>query len=97
MDAGAYVDAEEIITGLIRDYPEEAELFAFYARLMLVTFHLPKARALLMKVGELLKRDYRVGEVICVGKNRGINVNDYLLSLAGSPGIDAVMERTLGE
>lgn len=52
--ADNYPEAEELITGLIRDEPANASLLALYARLMLVTFHLEKSRAL---VDEALRRD----------------------------------------
>ena len=49
-----YAVAEEVITGLIRENPRSTVLLAAYARLMLVTLHLPKSRAL---VNEALRID----------------------------------------
>ena len=54
VDSGRAAEAEQILVGLIRDYPEEADLFATYADLMLETLHLDKARNL---VDEALRLD----------------------------------------
>ncbi|MEZ4331764.1 MAG: tetratricopeptide repeat protein [Myxococcota bacterium] len=53
-DAERFAEAEEIVTGLIREHPADAELIAWYAHLMLRTLHVAKARAL---VDEALARD----------------------------------------
>lgn len=42
-DAKEHAEAEAVIQALIREAPEEAELFALYARLMLKTLHVEKA------------------------------------------------------
>ncbi len=49
-----HAQAEELITGLIREQPYNAVLLALYAELMLTTMHLDKARAL---CNEALRRD----------------------------------------
>ena len=49
-----YAEAEELMVGLIRDDPDDAELLARYARLMLVTGHLQKAERL---AEEALRRE----------------------------------------
>lgn len=41
-----YADAELLLIGLIREYPEHADLYGRYARLMLRTLHLDKAEQL---------------------------------------------------
>jgi tetratricopeptide (TPR) repeat protein len=41
-----FADAELLLIGLLRDYPESAELYGRYARLMLTTLHLDKAEQL---------------------------------------------------
>jgi predicted Zn-dependent protease len=43
---GEYADAESLLIGLLRDYPESAELYARYSQLMLRTLHLEKAERL---------------------------------------------------
>lgn len=53
-DDERFVEAEAIVTGLIREYPADAELIAWYAQLMLKTLNLEKARAL---VDEAFARD----------------------------------------
>jgi tetratricopeptide (TPR) repeat protein len=46
IERGALADAEGLIIGLIRDYPESADLYGRYARLMLRTLNLEKAERL---------------------------------------------------
>lgn len=46
IERGALADAESLIIGLIRDYPESANLYGRYARLMLRTLNLEKAERL---------------------------------------------------
>jgi predicted Zn-dependent protease len=46
MDRAEFADAELLIIGLLRDYPESADLYGRYSRLMLRTLHLPKAELL---------------------------------------------------
>ena len=46
IDRGAFADGEQLLIGLIRDYPQNAELYGRYARLMLQTLHLDKAEKL---------------------------------------------------
>jgi tetratricopeptide (TPR) repeat protein len=41
-----HADAETVWLGLLRDFPESADLYASYARLMLSTLHLSKAQRL---------------------------------------------------
>ncbi len=41
-----YADAELLLIGLLREYPESADLYGRYARLMLRTLHLDKAEQL---------------------------------------------------
>jgi tetratricopeptide (TPR) repeat protein len=41
-----FADAETVWLGLLRDFPESADLYASYARLMLATLNLTKARRL---------------------------------------------------
>jgi predicted Zn-dependent protease len=41
-----FADAEALLIGLLRDYPESAELYGRYSRLMLRTLHLDKAERL---------------------------------------------------
>ena len=41
-----FVDAEEVIISLLKEYPAEPDFLCGYARLMMATFHLEKARAL---------------------------------------------------
>lgn len=47
LEGKAHPQAEEVILGLLREFPEDGGLYAFYARLMMETLHLEKARALL--------------------------------------------------
>lgn len=49
-----YVEAEQVVTSLIRENPGDAELLANYAHLMLLTLHLDKAEKL---AGEALRRE----------------------------------------
>lgn len=44
-----FADAELLIIGLLRDYPENADLYGRYARLMLRTLHLDKAEQLALE------------------------------------------------
>ncbi|MDH5676937.1 MAG: tetratricopeptide repeat protein [Myxococcales bacterium] len=53
-EAGNYAEAELLIVDLIGEDPDNGALLATYAQLMLRTFHLEKARAL---VNEALRRD----------------------------------------
>ena len=46
IERGVLADAESLIIGLIRDYPESADLYGRYARLMLRTLNLEKAERL---------------------------------------------------
>src|SRR5688500_11058321 len=46
MERGEFGDAELLIIGLLRDYPESAALYGRYSRLMLKTLHLEKAEQL---------------------------------------------------
>ncbi len=41
-----YGEAEQELIGLLRDFPEEADFYVAYARLMLITLHLEKAERL---------------------------------------------------
>lgn len=41
-----FADAENLLIGLLRDYPEDADLYGRYSRLMLRTLHLEKAEQL---------------------------------------------------
>ena len=43
---GEYADAELLLIGLLREYPESAELYGRYSQLMLRTLHLEKAEQL---------------------------------------------------
>jgi predicted Zn-dependent protease len=56
-DAGDHTEAERVIIELIRDYPEDATLYAFYARLMLMTLHVDKAEALVREAIRLDPND----------------------------------------
>jgi predicted Zn-dependent protease len=49
-----FEEAEQVVIGLLRDFPEEASFYAAYAQLMLRTLHLDKAREL---ASEGLRRD----------------------------------------
>lgn len=46
IERGALADGESLLIGLLREYPESAELYGRYARLMLRTLHLEKAERL---------------------------------------------------
>lgn len=46
VESGMFADAEVLLISLLRDYPESAELYGRYARLMLRTLHLEKAERL---------------------------------------------------
>jgi tetratricopeptide (TPR) repeat protein len=46
IDRKQYADAELLLIDLLRDYPESADLYGRYARLMLTTLHLDKAEQL---------------------------------------------------
>lgn len=46
VENGEFADAELLLIGLLRDYPESAELYGRYSQLMLRTLHLEKAGAL---------------------------------------------------
>jgi len=46
VERGEYADAELLLIGLLRDYPESAELYGRYSRLMLRALHLEKAEQL---------------------------------------------------
>src|SRR6185295_5076801 len=46
MSSGEFADAELLLIGLLRDYPESADLYGRYSRLMLRTLHLDKAEQL---------------------------------------------------
>jgi predicted Zn-dependent protease len=48
-ERGEYADAELLIIGLLRDYPESADLYGRYSRLMLRTLHLEKAERLALE------------------------------------------------
>jgi len=63
-----YAEAEQLITGLIREYPEDPDLFTEYADLMIETLHLDKARQL---TDEALRLD---------PDNRSARLTDVLLS-----------------
>ena len=45
-ESGEFADAELLLIGLLRDYPESADLYGRYSRLMLRTLHLDKAEQL---------------------------------------------------
>lgn len=45
-DRGEFADAEQLLIGLLREYPEQADLYGRYSRLMLRTLHLEKAEKL---------------------------------------------------
>jgi tetratricopeptide (TPR) repeat protein len=49
-----YAEAEGLVIALLKDYPEEPALYAFYGRLMLQTFNVDKAERL---AAEALRRD----------------------------------------
>ncbi len=66
--ANHYAQAEEIITGLIREYPEDPDLLAEYADIMIETLHLEKARLL---ADEALRLD---------PDNRSARLTDIMLS-----------------
>lgn len=46
MASGEFADAELLLISLLRDYPESADLYGRYSRLMLRTLHLDKAEQL---------------------------------------------------
>ena len=46
VERGEYADAELLLIGLLREYPESAELYGRYSRLMLRALHLEKAEQL---------------------------------------------------
>lgn len=46
IERNEFADAEMLLIGLLRDYPESADLYGRYARLMLRTLHLEKAEQL---------------------------------------------------
>ncbi len=48
-----YAEAESVLIELLKEYPEEPALYAFYARIMLQTFHVGKAEKL---ANEALRR-----------------------------------------
>jgi tetratricopeptide (TPR) repeat protein len=54
MEQEQYVEAERLVIALLKDYPEEPVLYAFYARIMLQTFNVEKAERL---AAEALRRD----------------------------------------
>ncbi len=45
-ESGEFADAEMLLISLLRDYPESADLYGRYSRLMLRTLHLEKAEQL---------------------------------------------------
>src|SRR5262245_5756416 len=46
METGEFADAELLLISLLRDFPESADLYGRYSRLMLRTLHLEKAEQL---------------------------------------------------
>jgi tetratricopeptide (TPR) repeat protein len=63
VDAQEYSEAEALVLGLLREDPDDADLLADYARLMLVTMHLDKARLL---TSEALRREPEHSEALLI-------------------------------
>ena len=58
-EKGHYAEAEELILGLLRSYPESSEYLAAYAQLMLTTGHLEKADKLAREAARLEPDNHR--------------------------------------
>ena len=65
--------------------------------LLLLDNQKPKALALLVKVGELLRRDYGVGEVICVSKQPDYSRTVTREELGGNIGKSHLAITALGD
>ena len=83
VERGEYADAELLLIGLLRDYPESAELYGRYSRLMLRTLHLEKAEQL---AHEGLRYDPEddeclLAEALCETARSGARPNEGLAKL----------------
>ncbi len=83
IERGEFADAELLLISLLRDYPEHADLYGRYSRLMLQTLHLDKAEAL---AREGLRYDPENGEclmasALCETARNGARANAGLAKL----------------
>lgn len=83
IERGEFADAELLLISLLRDYPESADLYGRYSRLMLQTLHLEKAEDL---AREGLRYDPDNGEclmaiALCETARSGARPNEGLAKL----------------
>ncbi len=81
-----FADAELLLIGLLRDFPEQADFYGRYARLMLRTLHLEKAEQL---AREGLRYDPENAEcllafALCETARSGARPNEALVKLLGA-------------
>jgi len=83
VENGEFADAELLLIGMLREYPESADLYGRYSRLMLRTLHLDKAEQL---AREGLRYDPENGEclmasALCETARSGARANEGLVKL----------------
>ena len=71
-----HIAAEEVLTGLLKEYPEEVDLYALYARTMLATSEFERAQRL---ADEALRRD---------PENLSALISSVLAAYVNSPGAE---------
>jgi predicted Zn-dependent protease len=86
VERNEFADAELLLIGLLRDFPEHADLYGRYARLMLRTLHLEKAEQL---AREGLRYDPENDEcllaiALCETARSGARPNEALTKLLGA-------------
>jgi len=83
MERKAYADAEQMLIGLLRDYPESADLYGRYSRLMLVTLHLDKAEQLAREGLRYDPEDHQclLAIALCETARHGARPNEGLAKL----------------
>jgi predicted Zn-dependent protease len=86
IERGEFADAELLLIGLLRDFPEHADLYGRYSRLMLRTLHLEKAEQL---AREGLRYDPENAEcllaiALCETARSGARPNEALVKLLGA-------------